>query len=97
MSKHTPGPWTNLPRHECVPICRQDEAGLSIGFVHSSDPARIAEGFANAKLIAAAPELLLALQLALDALAHCAADKGYQSLQNNAAHAARRAIAKATQ
>lgn len=67
MSKHTPGPWTNLPRHECVPICRQDEAGLSIGFVHSSDPARIAEGFANAKLIAAAPELFDELDFIVDA------------------------------
>jgi len=69
MSKHTPGPWTNLPRHECVPICRQDEAGLSIGFVHSSDPERIAEGFANAKLIAAAPDLLVAAQRTVDARA----------------------------
>lgn len=42
-------------------------------------------------------ELLAALRLALDALAHCAADKGYQSLQNKAAHAANSAIAKATQ
>ncbi|OIN52926.1 hypothetical protein BFL40_12565 [Pseudomonas costantinii] len=55
------------------------------------------EYLANAKLIAAAPELLIALRLALDALAHCAADKGYQSLQNKAAHAANSAIAKATQ
>ncbi|AJG13829.1 hypothetical protein RK21_02321 [Pseudomonas plecoglossicida] len=56
--KHTPGPWTNLPRHGCIPVCLQEEAGLSIGFVHSSDPARTAEGFANAKLIAAATLLL---------------------------------------
>ena len=62
MSKHTPGPWNNLPRHECVPICRQDEAGLSIGFVHSSDPERQAQGLANAFLIAAAPDLLEALE-----------------------------------
>lgn len=62
MSKHTPGPWNNLPRHECVPICRQDDAGLSIGFVHSSDPERQAQGLANAFLIAAAPDLLEALE-----------------------------------
>lgn len=42
-------------------------------------------------------ELLAALKLALEALAHCAADKGYQTLQNKAAHAANRAIAQATQ
>lgn len=62
MSKHTPPPWDKMPRHECLPICRQDEAGLSIGFVHSSDPERQAEGLANCFLIVAAPEMYVALQ-----------------------------------
>lgn len=91
MSKHTPAPWTNLPRHECIPICRQDEAGLSIGFVHSSDPERTAEGLANAKLIAAAPELLEALQGII-----CACDATFDVVALDL-DAARSAIAKATQ
>ena len=60
-NKFTPGPWTNMPRMECVPICGQHEVGLSIGFITSSNPDRMAEGKANATLIAAAPDLLEAL------------------------------------
>jgi len=67
MSAHTPAPWNNRPRQECIPICKQDEAGLSIGFVHSSDPSRTAEGLANAYLIASAPELLAAVEICLKA------------------------------
>lgn len=92
MNKHTPGPWTNLPRHECIPICRQDEAGLSIGFVHSSSPERIAEGLANAKLIAAAPELLEALEMAMEIGDQCS--RGFLGKFQAKARAA---IAKATQ
>lgn len=47
----------------CIPVCGQHEAGLSIGFINSSNPDRIAEGTANAYLIAAAPDLLEALEL----------------------------------
>lgn len=61
-NKFTPGPWTNMPRMECVPICGQHEAGLSIGFISSSNLDRIAEGKANAYLIASAPDLLEALE-----------------------------------
>lgn len=64
--KHTPAPWTNLPRLQCIPICGQDEVGLSLGFINSSNSERTAEGKANAKLIAAAPDLLEALQAARD-------------------------------
>ena len=64
--KHTPAPWTNLPRLQCIPICGQDEVGLSLGFINSSNAERTAEGKANAKLIAAAPDLLEALQAARD-------------------------------
>jgi hypothetical protein len=62
MSKHTPAPWTNLPRLQCIPICGQHEVGLSLGFISSSNPERTAEGKANARLIAAAPDLLEALE-----------------------------------
>lgn len=61
-NKFTPGPWTNMPRMECVPICGQHDVGLSIGFINSSNPDRMAEGRANAYLIAAAPDLLEALK-----------------------------------
>lgn len=66
MNKHTPAPWTNLPRMQCIPICGQDEVGISLGFINSSNTERTAEGKANAKLIAAAPEMLEALQAARD-------------------------------
>jgi len=46
----------------CIPVCGQHEAGLSIGFINSSNPDRIAEGKANAHLIVAAPDLLETLE-----------------------------------
>ncbi|WP_046382667.1 hypothetical protein [Pseudomonas veronii] len=99
--KHTPGPWVVDPDSP-TDISPADDLRLGIASISHADEAGGRWEFgeqskANAKLIAAAPNLLAALQLALDALAHCAADKGYQTLQNKAAHAANRAIAKATQ
>lgn len=94
-NKFTPGPWNNMPKTEYVPICKQDEAGLALGFINSTNLERTAEGKANAYLIAAAPDLLEALEKALDALAHCRADIGYSSMQTRAAHTADKAIKKA--
>lgn len=54
----TPGPWPGKD----VAICRQDSAGLQLGFIMTGSESRAAEGLANAYLIAAAPELLEALQ-----------------------------------
>ncbi|MEA3233864.1 hypothetical protein OP492_04265 [Pseudomonas mosselii] len=91
--KHTPGPWTELPRTECIAISGQDKAKLQLGFVNSSNPDRVAEGEANAKLIAAAPDLLAALEMALDGCEnHHPLDADIHSWQD----AARAAIAKAT-
>ncbi len=56
--KGTPGPWSGKD----VRICRQDEASLQLGFIMTSDEKRRDEYAANAHLIAAAPELLEALQ-----------------------------------
>ena len=56
--KGTPGPWTGKD----VGICRQDRAGLQLGFVMTHDERRVAECAANAQLLAAAPDLLEALQ-----------------------------------
>lgn len=53
--QHTPGPWTMNG-----PTLRGN--GYNIGSVNSH---RTSEGAANARLIAAAPELLAALRLAL--------------------------------
>lgn len=98
--KHTPGPWFVTGS-----MTKYVEARIPGGLVQevaACGPTQADGGYgdqqqANAKLIAAAPDLLAALQLALYALAHCAADRGYQTLQNKAAHAANSAIAKATQ
>ena len=49
----------------------------------------------DAHLMAAAPDLLEALEKALDALSHCRADIGYSSMQTRAAHMADKAIKKA--
>lgn len=59
--KGTPGPWTGKD----VGICRQDRAGLQLGFIMTHDENRVAECAANAHLIAAAPDLLEALQAML--------------------------------
>lgn len=54
--KHTPGPWiTFQPRGDgSVPV-RTDGLGLTICYVHDG---AICDAIANARLIAAAPELL---------------------------------------
>lgn len=56
--KGTPGPWTGKD----VGIAKQDDAGLQLGFIMTFDEKRRDECAANARLIAAAPELLEALQ-----------------------------------
>jgi len=91
--KHTPGPW----------IARQvggpgfpGQIGYAIDF--NADQEQVVDFVyeeADAHLIAAAPDLLAALRYALEALAHCKADKGYSGMQAKAARAANDAIAKA--
>ncbi|EOU9618880.1 hypothetical protein ACOJM8_000977 [Klebsiella aerogenes] len=56
--KGTPGPWNGKD----VGVCNQDRVGLQLGFIMSFDDERVAECTANAQLIAAAPDLLEALQ-----------------------------------
>ncbi|MBP0998439.1 hypothetical protein J8629_15410 [Serratia fonticola] len=62
--KGTPGPWFRKD----VSICRQDKAGLQIGFLSTGCEKRRDEGLANAHLIVAAPELLESLQEVMAAL-----------------------------
>ena len=72
MSGHTKGPW-EVARTDAGIIVRTESvkktrAGASryaaIGGFDRSDPEQLAEALANARLIAAAPELLEALMLA---------------------------------
>lgn len=72
MSKHTPGPWETQPLNkteEAVFIIGSNLGGL-VGAAHpwpteidNEDYSRVE---ANARLMAAAPELLAALQLVLN-------------------------------
>ena len=64
--KHTPGPWFGRPHHNPVGICGCDEVGLQIAFITSASEERRDEFKANARLIAAAPELLEALRVLVD-------------------------------
>jgi hypothetical protein len=57
-AKHTPGPWNG---DVTVHICGCYEAGLNIGWLQTQKAERRAEGEANARLIAAAPDLYEAL------------------------------------
>lgn len=91
MNKHTPGPWTVNAYNEiesgAVRICSVDieetNAGLNGG-----------EGQANARLIAAAPDLLEALKYCA---AVCAGEVMNKNGLINALEKARAAIAKATE
>ena len=56
--KGTKGPWYGKD----VVICNQDYARLQLGFLNTSSEERRSVGMANALLIAAAPDLLEALQ-----------------------------------
>lgn len=101
MSKHTPGPWflaekvegkhtvTNLRR------IRSEREGMEHGAV--CEVYGIADGseaHANARLIAAAPELLVALQLMVDRFIDT--EGSYGVWENEAIEAGCAAIAKAT-
>lgn len=56
--KGTKGPWD----FKDVGICRQDKAGLQLGFIMTADKSRVNECAANAHLIVSAPDLLKELQ-----------------------------------
>lgn len=98
MSKHTRGSWTVLPEEEGVHYIRIRGTRLGerykIANVHMPDynnPSRseFVESRANARLIAAAPDLLEALQAML-------VERSPAAQLSNACQQARSAIAKAT-
>ena len=86
MSKHTPGPWAiyvNAPSD--IVIRKMSKDGYELCSI-----ARVSSGYANARLIAAAPELL-------EALADCVEHMHWTQPQGEAAlKKAKAAIAKAT-
>jgi hypothetical protein len=88
---HTPGPWEHDESGGLVPGSHEWHVYANSAPVGKRLPA-ICDSEANARLIAAAPELLAALQLILDDY-----DNGYDTvLQFKAVDATRAAIAKAT-
>lgn len=87
--KGTPGPWSGKD----VRICRQDRAGLQLGFIMTHDENRVAECEANAHLIAAAPELLEALQLLLNSWSN-GSSKDIQTLREKLAQPSARLLGR---
>ncbi len=85
-TQHTKGPWKVAPDFSIV----SEHAYYKIAEIVAGD--RDGECEANASLIAAAPELLEALQAALEALRGSA---GFDEI-NNAKKQVKAAIAKAT-
>ena len=94
MSKHTPGPWTfdNGIEFICTDTSSHGEwyGDWAVARVNILK----AEAKANARLIAAAPELLDALKLMRDAFLDTEGSHG--TLEQTATDAADAAIAKAT-
>lgn len=98
QTQHTPGPWSfevkeegeyqYAPRIVLSPRLQWDGVAYKI----DGQQDRRAEAIANARLIAAAPELLAALSAAYDALTDERADAAYKA---EAAKALRAAIARA--
>ncbi len=66
-AKHTPGPWSHYPEDNIITAEATPHATL-IEWQARSLHVSIAERDANARLIAAAPELLAALQEAIGAV-----------------------------
>lgn len=93
MSKHTPGPWSSKDIDNKVSIPLKaiycERIGFSVVFVNGHGEE---EAFANARLIAVAPELLEALQ---DCLAFLERDMPVAS-SGPERRKARAVIAKAT-
>jgi hypothetical protein len=94
-TQHTPGPWhdTGLPVGYDAAI--SDEAGRCIAHVHRIGSIPMAEAEANARLIAAAPDMLplvlaaLAYQAAADEEHRLYHDKSYGHQSDEWAEAAR--------
>jgi hypothetical protein len=89
MEKHTPGPWylKDVIEADGRPVCKIMSDGQFVAYVHAHQ-----RNVANARLVAAAPDLLEALTVLTDNIVH--AFPALASL--GPVTAARDAIAKAT-
>lgn len=93
MSKHTPGPWTVGEDGDVIWGARWKGAITHVATVPFSKDPRVS---ADARLIAAAPDLLAALEMVRDADNDCR-DDGLPCIPAMARGAIDGAIAKATQ
>lgn len=93
MTEHTPGPWAVSSHHGRLTVATHDGSMIIADCRVASDD----EFQANARLIAAAPEMLAALRYAVDVIEEAAGGRESQlSSDEQAALAqARAAIAKA--
>lgn len=91
-TKHTPEPWKQTENKELNCIFIQSPTGLIIAKI--MDFCMRGEAKANAKLIAAAPELLAALKLCLETIQINGVTELYEI---NAVRRAESAIKKATE
>lgn len=100
-AKHTPGPWVCQAAYGNHGLRIDSEAGGTLGHVRAFIPSgeirhgaevltRWEEGFANARLIEAAPKLLASLKLILTRWDGCDADDTPPAVE-----AAREVVAKA--
>ena len=95
-AKHTPGPWEFGPSHSSTGLAGQLVVRPAGEFPHGEWVADVGSMYddhreANARLIAAAPDLLAALQKVVN---H--ADAGTAAILDRLVEEARAAIAKAT-
>jgi hypothetical protein len=105
-ARHTPGPWRVDPCYKadvqtadgCIEICTVDGDGAnySTGAPHGLYTPSRSSALANARLIAAAPELLEALRELADAFSCEITFEGVKQPEDPAIVKARAAIAKAT-
>lgn len=97
-AQHTPGPWRAFCNADGSFVVEDDNRIAIISRGHAWPDSRLAEAKANARLIAAAPELLVALQMSVPALEWCQkqwANSPQQGDGVNVLSVVRAAIAKA--
>ena len=99
MSKHTPGPWRfskepDAKHSPCVGFTIYDAGSVVVAEIYPK-PYPVAVNEINARLIAAAPELLAALHIASQALAGALCQDLDHDDAQDAMQSVRAAIAKA--